>query len=101
MAMFDWYKPAPSLTCPNCGSMLREWQGKDGPNGLFVWEQGRTSPIDQPIDDDARLPPEKLATWRLPSSFRIHAHCDCGKRVEAEGTCRNGTWVLTRVDPLA
>jgi len=96
MSMFDLYKPKPERACPKCGKALREWQGKDGPCALFVWEQGVISPVDQPIDDDLKLPPESLATWRLPTRFRIHARCKCGERIEAEGICRDETWVETQ-----
>ena len=101
MGMFDWYKPQPDVSCPVCRAVLREWQGKDGPCALFVWEQGMQSPVDQPVDDDARLPSEKLAVWRLPSSFRIYAYCGCGERVEAEGRCRDETWRDTHVKNAA
>lgn len=95
MGMFDWYRPKPAQSCPACGKVLRDWQGREGPGALFVWEQGVTSPVEQPIDDDLRLPPEELATWRLPSRFRIYVHCRCGKRVDAEGRCRDETWAET------
>jgi hypothetical protein len=50
MGMFDWYKPTGEIECPVCGVVLIEWQGKDGPNALFVWSEGEGSPVDQPID---------------------------------------------------
>lgn len=96
MSMFDWYRPKPERSCRVCGRVLRDWQGKDGPCALFLWEQGVRSPVDHPIDDDLKLPPDQLATWRLPSRFRIRARCKCGARVDAEGVCRDETWMETQ-----
>jgi hypothetical protein len=92
MGMFDWYIPVPDLPCPGCGSTLREWQGKDGPSALFVWRQGTKWPIDQTADEDAKLPPDRSAQWRLPERFVIYSYRDCGQRVEAEGKCDGDTW---------
>ena len=98
MGLYDDYIPDPPLNCPVCGSPLEGWQGYDGPNGLMVWRQGVPAPIDQPIDEDAKLDPEELARSRLPKEFTIHAPC-CGKRffVEAKCTAPNGTWSTTEV----
>jgi len=54
MGMLDWYRPVPDLACPVCGTPLREWQGKEGPCGLFVWQQGEIAPIDQVVDEECR-----------------------------------------------
>jgi hypothetical protein len=97
MGMFDSYIPVPDLPCPGCGKALREWQGKDGPCALFVWRQGTKSPVDQTADDDAKLPPDRLALWRLPSRFVIYCYCACGRRSDAEGKCDAETWSGTRV----
>ena len=103
MGTFDWYRPDPPLACPRCGRTLEEWQGKDGPCALFVWRQGCIAPVDQPIDEDVRLPPRRREAWRLPPSFRIDSHdCPCERRTDALGTCEDGAWSRTTVvDPEA
>ena len=95
--MFDEYIPDPPLICPVCGAMLEGWQGKDGPNALMIWKQGSKSPIDQAIDDeDIKLLPEQLATWRLPDEFLIYAAC-CGGHFFHEAKCyaADETWTRT------
>src|SRR6185503_3776041 len=86
MGMFDYYQPQSVLACPVCGKPLGEWQGKDGPCGLFVWRQGVAAPIDQIVSDDARLESEALARVRLPTSFSIYAYC-CSDRYAVEARC--------------
>jgi hypothetical protein len=96
--MFDYYEPDPPLACPVCGTELAMWQGYDGPCGLMVWRQGFPSPVDQPIDDDARLTADELARHRLPGTFTIRAKCCSPKfTVEAIGRTSNGTWSSTEV----
>ena len=98
MGMFDYYEPDPPLICPVCGTLLAGWQGYDGPCGLMVWRQGFSSPVDQPIDDDARLAPEVLSGHHLPETFAIRTRC-CSPRfaVEAIGRTSNRTWSSTEV----
>jgi hypothetical protein len=55
MALFDYYEPSGDRYCPACSTRLLSWQGKDGPNGLFVWVEGRATPAGQRVDDDVRL----------------------------------------------
>ena len=57
MGMFDWYEPSGALSCPVCSAELSEWQGKDGPCALFVWQQGFAVPVDQNVVENARCQP--------------------------------------------
>jgi hypothetical protein len=101
MGMFDWYEPSDELTCPECQIALKVWQGKDGPCGLFVWREGHAQAVDQRVDSDVKLDPSARASWRLPERFEIYSY-DCGRhRVEATGTCEEGTWVATQVEHVA
>jgi hypothetical protein len=98
MGMFDHYIPDPPLRCPVCGSALNDWQGKDGPNALFVWRQGVAAPIDQAIDDeDVRLEPHQLATFRLPENFLIYEYC-CGRHFPLEADCRSTKGIWTHIE---
>jgi len=96
MGMFDAYEPDPPLACPVCGRTLAGWQGKDGPNALFVWRQGRPEPVDQRASEDCRLAPEARARFRLPERFEIETVC-CGGRFPVTATCRapQGSWSET------
>jgi hypothetical protein len=99
MSMFDWYQPATQLTCPECGTPLKEWQGKDGPCGLFVWREGVRHPVDQLIDDEeVRLPPGELSRFTLPSSFEIYSY-DCPNHQPIDAVCAtgDGVWSSTQV----
>jgi hypothetical protein len=100
--MFDYYRPQPSLACPACGATLNEWQGYDGPCGLFVWEQGTAAPIDQVVSLDVRLDPIDRQRIRLPGSFLIRARC-CSPQFAVEAVCRthNGVWETTAVTTAA
>jgi hypothetical protein len=98
MGMFDRYRPSELLACPVCGTPLQQWQGKDGPCGLFVWQQGHTAPIAQEADDDSRLSDDALVVWRLPESFTIYSYdCSCPFPVEAIGMTSYGTWATTEL----
>ncbi len=96
MGMFDWYEPA-QQACPVCDRPIAEWQGKDGPNLLFVWRQGTPHPVDQRVDD-VRLPPAETAPFRLPSTFTIYAYC-CGGASPVEALCgvTSSCWNRTRI----
>lgn len=89
--MFDWYKPVIE-TCP-CGTKL-EWQGKDGPRELYVWQQWCPYPVEHRLGDDP-YPPEVLKELRLPAAFTIYGY-GCEKH-HARGVCRcvDGVWVET------
>ena len=98
MGLFDYYRPQPPLVCPACRAPLNEWQGYEGPCGLFVWEQGTAAPIDQLASPDVRLDPVDMKQVRLPASFHIRARC-CSPQfaVEAVGGSREGVWDTTTV----
>lgn len=102
--MFDWYRPSGSLKCPRCGTPLREWQGKDGPCSLFVWEQGAAHPVAQETDDEeARWTRQERTRFVLPEPFDIYSY-DCPKHQPVEAKCRTrgGVWTETVVvDPGA
>jgi hypothetical protein len=97
MGMFDWYRPTGVASCPACGEVLGDWQGTDGPCGLFVWEQGEMAPVDQLVDEEVRLEEADRRKCRLPGVFRLYAYCRCGRRVDAEGGCDRGVWTSTRL----
>ncbi|GAC1446320.1 MAG: hypothetical protein NVSMB56_03890 [Pyrinomonadaceae bacterium] len=97
MGMFDYYLPNNIPECPVCNIPLRGWQGKDGHNGLFVWQQGNTAPIEQEIDEECKISQEARSIKRLPEKFTIYSF-DCGKhRVIAEGNAINGKWITTKL----
>ena len=97
MGLYDWYQPAGRLKCPRCGVRLHEWQGKGGPCGLFVWEQGEKHPIAQDIDDeDVRWPREEFKRFVLPEEFDIYSF-DCPEHRPIDAKCRteDGVWTET------
>lgn len=97
MGMFDWYRPLGTFECPVCHTPLREWQGKDGPRALYVWQQGAAAPVDQACDEECKGLPEITQASRLPSSFTIYSH-DCGRhRVSADCRTVDGVWNETRL----
>ena len=100
--MFDYYRPQPTIACPVCGAPISEWQGNDGPCGLFVWEQGSAAPIDQVASLDVRLDTASLQRVRLPPLFLIRARC-CSPNfsVEAVGRAHHGVWDTTTVTTAA
>jgi hypothetical protein len=97
MGMFDYYRPKPDVSCPVCGASDLNWQGKDGPRELFVWEQGHAAPVDQLVDDECKVPPQERATKRLRSQFEIYAACRCPTLLDAIGTTEQGVWVKTEL----
>ena len=97
MGMFDWYKPCGEIECPVCGVVLKEWQGKNGPNALLVWSEGEGAPVDQPIDEDAKISEEARRAFRLPEEFEIYSY-DCQHhRVLAKCRTRDGIWSATSI----
>ena len=97
MGMFDYYRPKPDLPCSVCGATQLEWQGKDGPGALFVWEQGQPSPIDQLADDECKISPEDRAAVCLPARFEIYAKCGCPTFLGAVGFTEYGVWTRTEL----
>ena len=93
MGMFDVYQPLPPPSCPWCGAGFRAaWQGKDGPNGLFVWRQGQRHPVDQQVDDEVKIDRERYVEFVLPAEFWISGECEQGHAVGATCRCVAGVW---------
>ena len=98
MGMFDTYRPKGPPKCPACGHPLTEWQGKEGPNALFVWEEGIAYPVDQPVVEECKLPLERRMQWRLPASFTIYSYdCDTHHLIYAKCKAVGDTWSVTEV----
>ena len=99
MGMFDYYEPQPPIQCESCGRIVKEWQGKDGPNALFVWRQGFAAPVEQKVDEECKLSPQELAKWRLPPQFSIMpvgVNCrNCAR--EGIGRVENGVWTALEI----
>jgi len=96
MGFFDTYKPSASFRCPNCLRPLEQWQGKDGPCGLFVWEEGTAAPVGQDAGEDTALPSAERDMIRLPDAFTIYSYdCPAHKPVTARCHCVNGVWAAT------
>ena len=100
MGMFDWYKPADLFACPICQTPLKEWQGKDGPRALYVWQQGVPAPVEQACDEECKGLPEVRAASRLPSMFSIYSH-DCERHcVFATCKTQDAVWNETLIDEI-
>lgn len=97
MGMFDHYRPKPDIGCSVCGVSELEWQGKDGPCALFVWEQGHAAPVDQLVSEDCAILPQKRAKVRLPRRFEIYAKCQCPTFLRAVGSTEHGVWMRTEL----
>ncbi len=94
MSMFDWYRPTDNPKCPKCGAQLKDWQGKDGPCALFVWEQGQRNPIIQKVEDEElQWTDEEKCRFVLPDNFTIYSYdCPNHQPVVAKCTCIDGVW---------
>jgi hypothetical protein len=88
--MFDWYEPRNGVACATCGAEIDGWQGKNGPRALFLWRQGERHPVDQAIDDDARIDASRYAEFALPESFGITGCCPAGHFNHCQGACVDG-----------
>lgn len=96
LGMFDWYEPVPPVLCPTCGAVTSGWQGKDGPNALFVWRQGFAHPVSQRVDDP--IEDERLREFALPAEFQLWTHCPAGHELLAEGSSQRGVWTATTLE---
>jgi hypothetical protein len=98
--MFDWYRPIAEFKCPICELRLQEWQGKDGPNALFVWQEGIMAPIGQLVDEEVALPLLQRARARLPERFEIYSY-DCPRHQPIFARCEapDGVWTRTVLRP--
>lgn len=95
--MFDTYKPAQAQKCPVCCNLLTEWQGKDGPCALFVWEESVAWPVSQEASD-MNIAEERRIQVRLPEKFEIYSYdCGCPYPVNAICQTERGTWSSTKV----
>lgn len=100
MGMYDSYKPAKEYACPVCGTPLKDWQGKDGPCGLFVWQEGEKYPIDQLVDEEVRSSVEERQ-WMLPLRFWIYSYdCPDHHPINALGTTQDEVWSSTTLQPF-
>jgi hypothetical protein len=100
MGMFDYYHPRSQHRCPVCGHPLSRWQGKDGPNWLFVWAEGIPAPIDHDVPDEMRSDQADIELLRLPARFQIYSHdCPEHRPIDAECYAPDGTWMETHVQP--
>src|ERR1044071_4694250 len=100
MGMFDYYRTSEEIHCPVCSRPLRNWQGKNGPNGLFVWVEMQPHPADQIVDTESRLCDEDMIRLRLPDQFTIYSYdCPDHQPVEAKGRTTDGIGTETAVVP--
>lgn len=102
MGMFDSYRPTERLRCPVDGNPLLEWQGKDGPCLLLVWQEGTKHPVDHRVDEEVRLSTLDLKSFTLPSRFVIYSFdCPVHQPVFAACATRDGIWTSTELRPSA
>jgi hypothetical protein len=103
MSLFDYYRPKASFECSTCGLPLVEWQGKDGPNSMFVWAEGIAQPVGQLVGDaDLRASPDDLARVRLPRRFTIYSYgCPEHQPIEADCEAPAGVWNRTTLRPVS
>jgi hypothetical protein len=94
MGMFDWFKPIPDLRCPNCKTILSEWQGYPPGCALFIWEQDIAYPIAQVASEECKISDEERRKIRLPDEFDIYTFCEnCPDyRITTECKTEDGIW---------
>jgi hypothetical protein len=95
MGMFDTYRPIRLLRCPICATQLRDWQGKDGPNCLLLWEEGRARPVFSDDDNPDRI--VKYANTRLTHDCEIYSFDCAAHEVIAIARVVDDTWVKTEI----
>jgi hypothetical protein len=93
VSLFDWYEPY-EIRCPDCDQVFRHWQGKDGPNLMFLWRQDARHPVGHEVDEDFRIAPSRWDEFTLPGLFLIEASGD-GHYATATGECVDGVWRRT------
>ena len=98
--MHDYYNPIPELIDPNTNEVLEDWQGKDGPCALFIWEQNKINPIDQFGDEDIKLSKDELNNFYLPKKFIIYTTNSKGDFLFANCECKNKIWKKTKLIKL-
>jgi hypothetical protein len=94
MGMYDSFTPSLPLPCPECGTLLERFQGKDGPCAQLVWTQGERFPkMDPHVDEAWHLSAADLAKRALPAQFCFYTscpHCNCWSIFT--GFCDDGVW---------
>ncbi len=96
MGMFDWYKPVPDIISPVTQQLLSEWQSKDGPCALFVWQQGHISPIEHLYEEELKWNEHELSRFRLPQFFEIYTYeNNFDIKWMAKCQCIDGIWQET------
>jgi Dehydratase family len=77
------------------------WQGKYGPNGLFVWAEGVSHPVDHDVSEDVYVDEAAREKLALPAHFVIYSY-DCSQHYPIEADCyaSEGVWIRTTVRPL-
>lgn len=97
MGMFDHFEPVPPIEVD--GVVLSGWQGKAGPCALYIWRQGKASPIEHAVDQEWKEKPAVVAGIRLPEgeSLIYTTHPNDKRWINAAILVRNGTWVETRL----
>jgi hypothetical protein len=93
--MFDTYEPQPPIDCPLCGGPSLGWKGNDGPCALFLWRQSHRHPVDQPIDEDARIERDRYSDFTLRPRFGMVGWCANEHLYMATGQAPKGTWTTT------
>lgn len=96
--MYDDFEPQPPLACPVCGSPSLGWQSYDGPCNLFLWRQGHRHPVEQPIDEDARIDSRRYSEFTLPQTFVLYGWCAQGHEYFATGRAPEGVWTTTTMN---
>jgi len=95
MSLFDKYIPRTEQRCSVCGELLVEWQGFEGPCGLFVWKEGSLNPVGQNAGE-VNLDPEELLRKTLPVRFTIRCYdCNCSMSNTAKCETKGGVWNQT------
>ena len=103
VSLFDWYEPY-EVRCPDCDQVFPHWQGRDGPNLLFLWRQDARNPVAHDVDDNLRVEPSHWTDFALPRLFLIqatggehHASATGDPAFRGKG---GPVWVQPAADPL-
>jgi len=104
MSRYDICIPDPPQECPRCDGVLTGWETRNEGSFWFVWQQGIAAPIDQRLDADLAVPPERRQALRLPSEFTVFgSECSrCGYKFFGEARCTtdgSGIWRTMQLVP--
>jgi hypothetical protein len=97
MSLFDWYIPTPTLHCPVCDAELTDWQGRDGPTILYVWQQGVAEPVEWRVDEECRWPEDVWRQNRLPAEFDFATGDQQNHWINARGRTEAGVWTTSEI----